>query len=148
MNLVDVNILVYAHRADFAEHESARSEVDAMVNGTERFGVPEAVLQRMVRVSSNLRPLATPVAESLDFCNAIKSSPLCEIIYPSENHWAIYEKLCRAGNLKGKIIADAYLAAFAIDRGAIWITADSDYEKFAGLRWRLLGESQVRTNLR
>jgi hypothetical protein len=33
-------------------------------------------------------------------------------------------------------VADAYLAALAIEAGAEWITTDRDFARFPGLRWR------------
>ena len=34
------------------------------------------------------------------------------------------------------LVADAYLAALAIEHGCELITTDSDFSRFAGLRWR------------
>ena len=34
------------------------------------------------------------------------------------------------------LIADAFLAALAIEFGCEWITTDRDYSRFPGLRWR------------
>jgi hypothetical protein len=41
--------------------------------------------------------------------------------------------------LRGKLIADAAHAALAIETGCEWITADTDFARFAPLlRWRHL----------
>ncbi|MBM4037366.1 MAG: type II toxin-antitoxin system VapC family toxin [Planctomycetes bacterium] len=37
---------------------------------------------------------------------------------------------------KGNLVADAFLAALAIENGCEWITTDRDYARFPGLRWR------------
>jgi len=34
------------------------------------------------------------------------------------------------------MVSDAFHAALAIELGAEWITADRDYARFPGLRWR------------
>jgi predicted nucleic acid-binding protein len=34
------------------------------------------------------------------------------------------------------MVSDAFDAALAIELGAEWITADRDYARFPGLRWR------------
>jgi predicted nucleic acid-binding protein len=44
--------------------------------------------------------------------------------------------LCRRANARGNLIPDAFLAALAIESGSEWITADRDYARFPGLRWR------------
>jgi len=37
---------------------------------------------------------------------------------------------------KGNRVADAYLAALAIESGCEWITGDRDFSRLPGLRWR------------
>jgi predicted nucleic acid-binding protein len=37
---------------------------------------------------------------------------------------------------RGNLVADAYLAALALEAGAEWITTDRDFARFPGLRWR------------
>jgi hypothetical protein len=44
--------------------------------------------------------------------------------------------LCSAAGAKGNLIPDAFFAAMAIENGCEWITADRDYSRFPGLRWR------------
>jgi uncharacterized protein len=110
------------------------------VNGTQTFGVPEMGFASLVRIvtQSAFKPPST-VRTALDFCNAVMSSRSCLVLRPSERHWRIFEDLCRSSSgVKGKHVADAYLAAFAIDRGDEWITFDRDFARFRGLRWRLL----------
>jgi predicted nucleic acid-binding protein len=34
------------------------------------------------------------------------------------------------------VLTDAYLAAIAIEHGGEWMSADSDFSRFRGLRWR------------
>jgi predicted nucleic acid-binding protein len=55
---------------------------------------------------------------------------------PGPRHWEIFERLCRESGAKGNLVADAYLAALAIESGCEWVTTDRDYSRFKGLRWR------------
>lgn len=48
----------------------------------------------------------------------------------------LFERLCRESGAKGNLVADAYLAALAIESGAEWVTMDRDYSRFRGLRSR------------
>jgi hypothetical protein len=48
----------------------------------------------------------------------------------------VFANLCRKASAKGNLIPDAYLAALAIESGSEWITADRDFSRFPGLRWR------------
>jgi len=48
----------------------------------------------------------------------------------------VFLDLCRKTGARGNLVADAYLAALAIESGSEWITTDRDYAQFPGLRWR------------
>jgi predicted nucleic acid-binding protein len=43
---------------------------------------------------------------------------------------------CREGAASGDLVPDAYLAAVATVLGAELVTADRDFARFPGLRWR------------
>jgi uncharacterized protein len=147
--LLDVNVLVYAHRADMPEHPASAKLLDDLVNGDRSFGVPEMAFSSLVRIvtQNSFKPPTTTDA-ALKFCGALMSSPNCLALRPSERHWAIFEDLCRSAPAKGKLVADAYLAAFAIDRDDEWVTTDRDFAKFPGLRWRMINDAHARTNPR
>jgi toxin-antitoxin system PIN domain toxin len=147
--LLDVNVLVYAHRADSPEHPTFREFLDELLNGGSAFGVPEMVLSSVVRIATQSfqKPPST-TKDALEFCLSVRSSPKCHVLFPSPAHWSIFDRLCRAINAKGNLVADAYLAAFAIDRGDTWVTADADFGKFPGLTWRHPLKRQSVTNPR
>ncbi len=54
---------------------------------------------------------------------------------PGSRHWQIFSDLCRGLQARDKLVADAYQAALAIELGAEWVSTDSDFAKFPGLRW-------------
>ena len=62
--------------------------------------------------------------------------PHCTVVQPGARHFSIFEDLCRRANARGNLVPDAYLAALAIESGSEWITADGDFARFPGLRWR------------
>ena len=68
--------------------------------------------------------------------NHLREQPGCVLVSPGERHWEIFTRLCKAVGAKGNLISDAYFAALAMESGAEWITADRDYARFPGLRWR------------
>ncbi|MCC6124257.1 MAG: PIN domain-containing protein [Pirellulales bacterium] len=57
-------------------------------------------------------------------------------VSPGEKHWEIFLNLCKAVDARGNMISDAYLAAIAIESDCEWVTADRDYTRFPGLRWK------------
>ena len=54
MILVDVNVLVAAHRGDHPHHELVRPWFADLTSGDEPFWVPDSVWASFVRISTNL----------------------------------------------------------------------------------------------
>lgn len=138
MTLVDVNVLVYAHREDAHEHRRYHDWLTALVSSDEAFGVCELVLSGFVRVSTHPRIFSppSPLEAALRFAGELRDRPNAVVVSPGERHWEIFTALCRKSGAKGNLVADAYLAALAIESGSEWITTDRDYGRFPGLRWR------------
>ena len=138
MQLPDINVLIYAHRQDATEHEKYASWLTALVSGRESFAMSPYVLSGFLRIVTNPRvfPRATPMPTAIAFCQQLISRPRAVMILPSPRHWELVTELCLAANIQGPLVSDAYLAALAIDHGCELVTADSDFARFEGLRWR------------
>lgn len=138
MILVDVNILVYAHRTGAKDHERYREWVLAMATGPEAFGLSDQVLGAFVRIVTNpkIYPDPTPLADALTFADRLRSRPNCVRVQPGPRHWELFADLCRRSGARGNLVSDAWFAALAIESGSEWITEDRDYSRFPGLRWR------------
>ena len=138
MILVDVNVLVYAHRPDAEDHFQYRDWLDRVLNSEATFGLADLVLSGVVRIVTNPRIFAkpTPLDVALQFAESLREHEGCLLVSPGDRHWSIFTGLCRGVGAKGNIISDAFHAALAIESGAEWITADRDYARFPGLRWR------------
>ena len=141
MQMPDVNVLVYAHRTETAPHGRYAAWLVKLAEGPEPFALSELVLQGFVRVVTNRRifdPPSTPM-EALGFIEALLERPGCCRVRPGPLHWDIFHHLCKDGELKGNLVADAVHAAVAIESGCEWITADTDFARFApSLRWKHL----------
>ena len=138
MLLCDVNVLVYAHRADTLDHPRYRRWVEALIMGEEAYGVSELVLSGFMRVVTHPRIFAqpSPLAEAIAFANQLRDQPNSVTVNPGPRHWDIFQTLCTAHGARGNLIPDAYLAALAVETGCEWVTTDRDYSRFAGLRVR------------
>ena len=137
MKLFDVNVLIYAHRQDLPQHEQARRWWEDQVNLPESFGMAELVLSSFLRIVTNPRAFETPtpVAQALQVVADIRSRGNHVAVRPGPRHFDIFTGLCQAGNAKGKLIADAYLAALAVEHGCRWASYDRDFARFPGLTW-------------
>lgn len=137
MHLFDVNILIYAHRADSGKHDAVRPWFEREMSGPSTFMMAELVLASFVRIVTSPRifNVPTPLDLALQEAEQIRQNPLCLPVNPGKRHFDLFAKLCRAGDAKGKLAADAYLAALAIENGCRWLTFDRDFARFPGLDW-------------
>src|SRR4051812_34633713 len=137
MRLADVNVLVYAFRADSSAHKVCRRWLEGMVRSEEAFAVSDQVLAGFLRVLPHPRVFnpPTPLAKALEFARILRDEPNAVAMMPEERHWDIFTKLCRGAEAKGNLVPDAWLAALAIESGCELITMDRDFARFEGLRW-------------
>jgi hypothetical protein len=145
MLMPDINVLVYAHRADEKVHQPYLRWLTGVVNGREPFAVSVLVAVGFVRVVTNARiyPLPTPLPTALAVIDQLVAHPRCRVVAPSSQHWRQVADLCRSTGASGKLVADAQHAAIAIAEGCTWVTGDADFGAFAphGLRWEHLALS-------
>jgi uncharacterized protein len=138
MRLVDVNVLVYAHRCDAARHQEYADWLRDLLAGQEPYGIADLVLSGFLRIVTNPKVFRqpTPMETALAFAEVVRTQPNCVPVRPGQRHWDIFTGLCRTAGVKGNLVPDAYLAALAIESGSEWITTDHDFSRFPGLRWR------------
>jgi toxin-antitoxin system PIN domain toxin len=138
MVLPDVNVLIYAHRREASGHDAYRNWLESVVNSDRSFGMAELALSGFIRIVTSQRAYRepTPLSRALDIANEILARPNCVPVRPGARHWQIFSRLCQGSGAKGNLVPDAYFAALAIEHGCEWITADRDFGRFQGLRWR------------
>jgi uncharacterized protein len=137
MILPDVNVLVHAHNADSAVHQQARRWWDGCLSGVEGVGMAWATMLGFVRITTNRKVVARPLAvpEVMQRLQDWLTLPHVHVVQPSEAHFerlrAELERLGTAGNLT----TDAHLATLAMERGYILYSTDADFARFPELRW-------------
>ena len=138
MLLPDVNVLVYAFRADTVDHQRYRAFLDGILGGPENVGIPGLVLSGFMRVVTHPRIFAapSPLNETVAFAESVAAAPSARTLTPGRRQWSLFLELCRTTRATGNLIPDAYLAAIAIEHDAEFITTDRDFARFPGLRWR------------
>lgn len=138
MILPDVNVLIYAHRGEVRDHARYRAWLEETVSSDSAFGLSDLVLSWFVRIVTHPRIFnpPSPLSDALDFVDALTEQPNRVPVAPGPNHWAIFRRLVAETGAQGNRIPDAWLAALAIEYGCEWITADRDFARFPGLRWR------------
>jgi hypothetical protein len=140
MDLIDVNVLVYAHRADTPDHDAYRRWLENVIQSDQAYGMSDIVLSGFLRIVTHPRIFDPPntMDAALAFVHEVRDQPNCVHISPGARHWGIFTRLCQTSGARGNLVPDAYLAALAIESGSQWITTDRDYSRFPGLKWRHL----------
>jgi toxin-antitoxin system PIN domain toxin len=138
VQLIDVNVLVYAHRVDAADHARYREWLEGVLRSDTAYGMSDIVLSGFLRVVTHPRIFRepTPLDRGLAFVNEVRERPNCVNVAPGPRHWEIFKRFCRDYGIKGSLVTDAYFAALAVESGSEWVTTDRDFARFPDLRWR------------
>ena len=149
MLLLDVNVLIRAHRSDLVDHAEVKQWLDGLIASGTTFGFPDGILASFVRIVTQapFDPV-TPIAEALDFASRLRSVPSCRVLSADAVQWAAYESVCRRIGAHGRAAQDVYWASFALTHDAEWLTFDRGFSRVPGLRWRGPLEPRARTNPR
>lgn len=142
MILPDANVLLYAYRSDSPNHRFYADWLSSVVAGHAAYGMSPQVLSSVIRIATHPRIFADPdrVEDAAAFADTLLDQPNCQVVRPGPRHWAIFRDLCRTARVRGNLVQDAWFAALAIEHGCEWITADRDFARFPGLKWRPLDD--------
>lgn len=138
MLLPDLNVLLAAHRSDSPMHARCRDWLRATFAGDETFGICHPVLIGLIRILTHPRVFRPPDThdQAFAFVTSLVTHPNALLLNPGRDHLALFEGLCRRADARGDLVTDAYLAALAIETGAVLVSADRDFTQFPGLRRR------------
>ena len=94
MKLLDVNLLVYAHREDAPRHSGYRAWLQQLLSGAERFGVADLVFSGFLRVVTHPRIFDPPTDPelALKFVQTIRESAGHVLIAAGPGHWTIFSE--------------------------------------------------------
>jgi toxin-antitoxin system PIN domain toxin len=136
--LLDVNVLVYAHREETDRHEEYRSWLEEQLDSSTGCAVSDLALSGCLRIITHPRIFnpPTPMEQAIAFVKELREHDNLVVLAPGPRHWQIFIDLCRRSQARGNLVADAYHAALALETGTEWITTDRDYARFPGLRFR------------
>ena len=133
--LVDANILLYAKFADFPQHERALSWLDHTLNSPQPVGIPWVSLSAFLRIATNHRVFADPLPIELavDQVNEWCEPRVVWHPEPEEQFASVFAELLTTYNCTANLVADAYLAALALEHGLTVVSTDADFARFAAV---------------
>jgi len=137
MILVDANLLLYAEDSLSEHHEAARVWWDQQLSGTSPVCLCWPVLVAFVRIGTNVRlhQRQLTISEGIERVQSWLDQQCVRMIYPGDEHWAIFQRMLRSGKAVGNLVSDAHLAALAIEHGCTLQSTDGDCGRFKGLKW-------------
>lgn len=133
----DVNVLIYAFRADSPGHAAYADWLNGALQ-TDRVGVADTILSGFVRVVTHPRIFAepTPPADALAFVRQLIDAPGSEWLRHGSPAWDAFEDLARSdAGVRGNLVPDAHIAALCLASGARLATRDRGFARFSGLKW-------------
>ena len=135
--LVDANILLFAVDDESPFHDRAAAWLSEQLNGARRIGLPWPVLTAFTRIATNPRAYRKPLTPDRAWSH-VERWLACEpawIPAPSHRHADVLGSLVRTYQAWGNLVADAHLAALAIEHGLTVCSADTDFARFTEIAW-------------
>ena len=138
MFLLDVNVVLAAHRADHPGHRDVRAWFDDLLAGDDTFTVPTVVWGAFLRLATNRRvfTVPTPRDEAFAFVDATCAQPHHLLTSPGPRHLEVVRRLCNEADATGDLVLDAVVGAIAVEYGCEVVTLDRDFARFASVRHR------------
>ena len=137
MKIPDLNLLTHAVDRKSPEHSAALHWWNGTLPGSETVGLAWTVPLGFVRLTTNARVFRSPLTSeaALDHVDWWLAHPITTVVDPTPRHPQVLRDLLSKAGTAGNLVADAHLAALAIECGATLWSADRDFGRFVGLDW-------------
>lgn len=138
MIVVDLNLLLYAHNSGTPQHAAARSWWTDAMNGDVAIGLPEPVVYGFLRTTTQRGILTAPLptATALDIIRGWLAWPRVQVLHGTQGSLTRALDLAAVLGVAGRLTTDLQIAALAIEYRGTLYSADTDFARMPGLRWR------------
>jgi len=138
MIMADVNILLYAEDKLSPLNKQALQWWDSQLSGESPVCLCWEIITAFIRIGTNRQIFKKPltVAQAITRIQSWFDQPCVRLIKPTDSHWPIFKTLLQEGQATANLVADAHLAALAIEHGCVLYTTDSDFSRFPKLKWK------------
>ncbi len=138
MILIDANVLIYAYDPENPHFEAAKEWLEVQFSSPGVVRLPWTVILAFSRITTDSRIVRRPLSrrEASEIVSQWLGLPQVDVLAPGDRHWEILQQLIESGQVSGKLMMDAHLAAMAIEHGATLFSCDRDFARFDGLQWR------------
>jgi toxin-antitoxin system PIN domain toxin len=142
LKLLDVNVVVAAHRDDHPDYRVARDWLSGTLEAGLPFSVIDAVAGAFLRLVTNPRIFVepTPLQIAFSYLTALRAQPTHVRLVPGPTHMSLLRDVCLAADARGDLVTDAQLAAVALEHAAHVVSFDRDFARFEQITWELPGK--------
>ncbi len=139
MKLLDINVLLASHRDDHPQYDVAQRWIDRTVSERKPFAVVDLVAGAFLRIATTRRVFATPtpIDAAFAYVRALREEPSHVMLAPGPRHLDLLESLCAGADASGDLVADAQLAAIAVEHACELVSFDRDFARFSDVVWAL-----------
>jgi uncharacterized protein len=136
--VVDANLLIYSYDTDSSSHAKSRAWVEKIFSDVEPVGLPWQTVSAFLRVITNrkLPGARLTVEQAAQIVDEWLAQPNVRILTPGDEHWSVLKRMMVEGRASGPLVSDAELVALTVEYGGVLYTADRDFARFPGLRWK------------
>jgi len=133
---VDTNILIYARREEFPEHQKARVVLRRLAEGDTPWAIPWPCIYEFLRVITHPRVFdpPTPLDRALEDLESLFESPSLVLLGEGPSHRGPMRQSLICGRARGNAVHDAHIAALCMEHDVREIlTADRGLARFPGI---------------
>jgi uncharacterized protein len=134
----DGNLLIHSYNSGAARHAKARAWVEEILSGTDVVGLPWQAVSAFLRVMTNkkLPGERFSLAQGAQIVDLWLARTNVRVLIPGDHYWPLFRRLLIEGQAPGALVSDAEIAALTLEYGGVLHTADQDFARFPGLRWK------------
>jgi toxin-antitoxin system PIN domain toxin len=135
--LIDASILLYAVDASSPQQQRTARWLSEQLSGDKRVGFPWQSIVAFVRIATHAKAAWQPLTpdEAWSYVADWLAAAATWVPTPTEQHGRILVALIKDYQLRGNLVADAELAALAIEHGLTICSTDTDFARFREVDW-------------
>jgi toxin-antitoxin system PIN domain toxin len=134
----DANLLIYSYNTGSPRHAKARAWLEEIFSGIEAVGLPWQAASAFLRVMTNkkLPGERFSLVQAAQIVELWQANANVRVLIPGDHYWPLFRRMLIEGQASGALVSDAEIAALTLEYGGVLHTADRDFARFPGLRWK------------
>jgi toxin-antitoxin system PIN domain toxin len=134
----DVNVLVYAYRADSPVNPVYRGWLASAAVGRDVVGLTDMTVSGFLRITTSRKVFEdpSPVSAAVQFVSRLLEAPRVRWVGEGRSTWLRFARMADEDpGVVGDRVPEAYLAAVALAHGARIATADRGFGRYRNLQF-------------